>query len=348
MSSRMSQGPLLFLSLCLSSIAWSGPVQAQEGGVQGKTMVDFIERGQYFASQGRLDLAIAEFESALEAGAGSAMVLNQLGDWYLMSEQPDRALAMFRRSLDEKPGQLPVYARLREAFLVKGQLDSALTVVHQARELAPEESAVYSSLGFLYLQTGQNGLAKTYLDTAFQLDPANPDAHRFLGMYYTGLDSLDQALEHFTKMIDMVPDDPGPHNNIAYIYAVREDFPKALEAYRVAEKLAQDPAMRHNIHLSMEEVRAVMDGKMRARYILVETRSEAQALLQRIESGEDFGALAQQYSKDPNAQVGGDVGFFSPGELVPEFEDAVQVLEVGSNSAVVEGPAGFMIIQRLN
>ena len=58
--------------------------------------------------------------------------------------------------------------------------------------------------------------------------------------------------------------------------------------------------------------------------------------------------LAQQFSLAPNAQDGGDLGFFGPGELLPVFEEAVVQLAIGGLSEVLSIPMGYVIIQRLN
>ena len=87
---------------------------------------------------------------------------------------------------------------------------------------------------------------------------------------------------------------------------------------------------------------------MRARYILVDSRSKADELYRRIQAGEDFEPLARQFSLAPNAEDGGDVDFFGPGELLPAFEEAVLQLQVGQVGEVVETPMGYLVIQRLN
>lgn len=69
----------------------------------------------------------------------------------------------------------------------------------------------------------------------------------------------------------------------------------------------------------------------RVRHILVETESEARALIARIKRGEDFGTLAKRYSKDPgSSNKGGDLDFSGPSSFVPEFSDAMIKLQAGS------------------
>ena len=77
-----------------------------------------------------------------------------------------------------------------------------------------------------------------------------------------------------------------------------------------------------------------------------EAKTRADAVLARLNGGEDFAKVAKELSDDASATVGGDLGPIAPGQLVPDFEDAAFALDVGQRSAVVESPYGFHIIER--
>ena len=75
-------------------------------------------------------------------------------------------------------------------------------------------------------------------------------------------------------------------------------------------------------------------------------RTEAEGVLKRAKAGEDFAALAKQYSKDPgSAAVGGDLNFFPKGQMVPAFDAAAFALKTGEISDLVETEFGFHIIK---
>jgi peptidyl-prolyl cis-trans isomerase C len=76
------------------------------------------------------------------------------------------------------------------------------------------------------------------------------------------------------------------------------------------------------------------------------TRTEAEGVLKRAKAGEDFAALAKQYSKDPgSAAVGGDLNFFPKGQMVPAFDAAAFAMKTGDISELVETEFGFHIIK---
>lgn len=83
-----------------------------------------------------------------------------------------------------------------------------------------------------------------------------------------------------------------------------------------------------------------------AQDIVQEKRETAQDLLDRINSGEDFAALAKEFSEDTASAVnGGDLGYFRKGVMVKEFEEAAFSLQPGEVSELVESSYGYHIIK---
>ena len=71
-----------------------------------------------------------------------------------------------------------------------------------------------------------------------------------------------------------------------------------------------------------------------ARHILVDTEQQCESIRQEIANGADFAEMAKTHSSCPSGQKGGALGEFSPGQMVPEFDQVVFNEEVG----VVHGP----------
>ncbi len=119
--------------------------------------------------------------------------------------------------------------------------------------------------------------------------------------------------------------------------------------------------------ISDAEVRAAYDRDRDTRFTLKEQRrashillkvpadappaavakdeATARGILKRARAGEDFAGLARKYSEDSSATAGGDLNFFSRGQMVKEFEDAAFGLPVGGLSDLVRTPYGFHIIK---
>jgi peptidyl-prolyl cis-trans isomerase C len=71
------------------------------------------------------------------------------------------------------------------------------------------------------------------------------------------------------------------------------------------------------------------EEEISARHILVEAEEEAKALITELDAGKDFAELAKEKSTGPSAGNGGDLGYFTKGRMVPEFEAAAFALEKG-------------------
>ena len=88
------------------------------------------------------------------------------------------------------------------------------------------------------------------------------------------------------------------------------------------------------------------EQEVRARHILVPTEDEAKAILAEIKKGTDFAELAKQKSKDPGAAAeGGDLGYFTKEQMVPEFAEAAFKLDKGQVSEPVKTQFGWHIIK---
>ena len=77
-----------------------------------------------------------------------------------------------------------------------------------------------------------------------------------------------------------------------------------------------------------------------------EALSEIGDIKEKIANGEDFAALAAAHSDCPSGRDGGDLGFFSPGAMVTEFDEVAFQLEVGADSDVVTTAFGYHLLRR--
>ncbi len=87
------------------------------------------------------------------------------------------------------------------------------------------------------------------------------------------------------------------------------------------------------------------EQEVHARHILVETEDEAKAVKAELDKGADFAELAKKKSKDPGASDGGDLGFFTKEQMVPEFSEVAFKLEPGKISDPVKSQFGWHIIK---
>ncbi|WP_077623139.1 peptidylprolyl isomerase [Sediminibacillus massiliensis] len=127
-------------------------------------------------------------------------------------------------------------------------------------------------------------------------------------------------------------------------FADEEEFKEVLRLNMLQEK-----AITEDVEVTDEEIQQRyerMQTELTARHILVEDEETAKEVKQKLEDGEDFADLAEEYSTDStSAANGGDLGTFAAGDMVPEFEDAAYNLEVDEISEPVQSQHGWHIIQ---
>ena len=115
------------------------------------------------------------------------------------------------------------------------------------------------------------------------------------------------------------------------------------------DQLLMEKAALKDVKVSEEEVKKRYEEykpEIKASHILVEDEKTAQEVKKKLDEGAKFEDLAKEYSQDPgSAAQGGDLGFFGPGKMVPEFEEAAYALEVNKISEPVQSQHGFHIIK---
>ena len=87
------------------------------------------------------------------------------------------------------------------------------------------------------------------------------------------------------------------------------------------------------------------EQEVHARHILVETEDDAKAIVAELKKGADFAELAKKKSKDPGASDGGDLGFFTKDQMVPEFSAVAFSLDPGKISDPVKSQFGWHVIK---
>ena len=83
---------------------------------------------------------------------------------------------------------------------------------------------------------------------------------------------------------------------------------------------------------------------VKASHLLVKTEEEALKIKKEIENGKEFAVAAKEVSLCPSSNNGGDLGYFTKGQMVKEFEDAAFSMEVGEVSNPIKTQFGYHLI----
>ena len=126
-----------------------------------------------------------------------------------------------------------------------------------------------------------------------------------------------------------------------------ENERRTLMAAQVIEGIVDEAVTDEAIQSYYEEnyVQADAAQEYNASHILVETQEEAAEIVEELEGGADFAEVAQERSTGPSGPNGGQLGWFGAGMMVPEFQAAVEELEVGAISEPVQTQFGWHVIK---
>jgi len=133
------------------------------------------------------------------------------------------------------------------------------------------------------------------------------------------------------------------------------DLQQELKSQLIADKLAKEVIAGAKAEVSDKEAEDYFQAHqdqynvpelVKARHILVKDKKQAEEILRELKSGGDFVQLAKKYTQDPGSkESGGDLGYFSRGQMVPPFEKAAFSLQIGEISSIIQTDYGYHIIK---
>jgi peptidyl-prolyl cis-trans isomerase C len=217
------------------------------------------------------------------------------------------------------------------------QDDAPAPAAEAAEQAAPAEpvspDTVLATVGGEEITEGDLVLAAEELTQELQSIPA--DQRR--GFLLTVI--IDMKLMASAARADGLAESDDFTRRMAYLedQALRRAFFNSIVETQVTEEAIQAAYDEQVAEFSPEP-------EVRARHILVPTEEEANEIRAEIEGGREFADAASEYGTDGTRANGGDLGYFSTGMMVPEFEQAAMALEIGELSQPVQSQFGFHLI----
>ena len=155
---------------------------------------------------------------------------------------------------------------------------------------------------------------------------------------------FDGILEQLVQQTILSQKSPSPDS--LQIRLTLENDRRLMRAARMIEQWSEQPISEGAIQDAYEAAYSGVDQGLeyKAAHILVETETAALELIDKVNAGEEFAALARDFSTGPSGPRGGDLGWFGKGMMVPPFEQAVIELEVGEVSKPVKTDFGWHVI----
>jgi len=231
-------------------------------------------------------------------------------------------------------------ARRLLAFAAVGVLLIALPAISGCSKNSSSEATASGSGPVIARVNGvdirESDLALAEEDLGAEVQAASPEAKReHLIAYLADMIMVAQAADK-----KKLADNPDFQRRLAFM---RTKLLMGFELQEEAKAALSDEAL----HRTYDDAVRSMGGQeeVRARHILVDSEDEAKAVLDQLKAGGDFATLAKDKSKDPGAAAGGDLGYFTKEQMVPEFAEVAFKMYPGQVSNPVKTQFGWHIIK---
>jgi tetratricopeptide (TPR) repeat protein len=194
------------------------------------------DKGTAHLNKGEYDLAISEFNKALEINPGDAGAYVNRGLAYGRKSQYDQAISDFNRALEINPNYALAYNNRGWAYLGKDQFDQAMSDLNKALEIDPKFDLPYYNRGMVYEKKKQYDEAISEYTKALEINPRKAEAYISRGLAYGRRGQYDQAILDYTRVLEINPRYAGVYINRGFAYYHKgqhdeaiSDFTKALE-----------------------------------------------------------------------------------------------------------------------
>jgi len=214
---------------------------------------------------GRLDKAIAEFETLRKIKPDSIEIITYMARLYSLNGETEAAIPLIQEAISIEPGNDSLYHSLALAHMSVESYGPAIEAMRQAITLNANKDSYYFELGALLERAGEFDSAIENMQRAIELNPMHSNAHNFLGyMYALEGRYLDKALDHLNKALAIQPRNGYFLDSLGWIYFKKGEPKKALsEIQKAMVYTPPDPVLYDHlgdIHYSLENYSEASDA----------------------------------------------------------------------------------------
>jgi tetratricopeptide (TPR) repeat protein len=296
--------------------------------------------GVVLARRGQSELAIAEFQKALEINPDYAQAHYNLGNSLLGRHQVDAAIAHYQKALEIKPDHAEAHNNLGNVLLGRGQLEAAIDHYQKALKApnfaeAPDFAGAHNNLAMALAGRGQIDAAIDHYEKALEIKPDFAPAHKNLADILAGRGQFDLAIVHYQKALEIKPDYALARKNLAAVVSARDKILKSLAEQREAIRLHPNDAallndaawtLATNPNASVRNGAEAVELALRASKLsggndpailgtLAAAYAEAGRFSDAVRTGQQSQRLAVAAGNHKLAdQLGAEMGFFNSGK----------------------------------
>ena len=235
--------PALCAEAALLALEHGDDIEAERltaaADIRGEGALIAYVRGNIAARQGRLDLAIGQYDEALRLDPNHVRARLNRCSAYLGGDMPERALEDAERLLQQAPDLLLARLRRAESRMAMTDWDGALEDLKAIIEAVPEHHHALTQLAACYVAQERPERAEAPLNEALRAAPSHAHAWYQRGLLYLQWERLDEAASDFEAAIRCRGDHLEARLHLAATHHMREDHDAAVAAWRAV--LSIDP-----------------------------------------------------------------------------------------------------------
>jgi choline-sulfatase len=343
----------------LASLGYAG-VPSKQGDPISKNLSDPKDKLNDFKLFNRLiregiedfqkehfEQAAAKFRILKDKNIPSFEVHYYLGRSLLRLKSFALARGELEAAVQKLPHFLPAYADLAEVHEGEGNLKSAEQALLAGLKMSPYHPSLVQPLAWLYQEQKRLHEAETLLEKELEQYPDDIEARFRLGALYRDAGRADEAIAQFRKILQTHPEDAEAHNQLGMLYGGAARMTEAVQEFTIAARLQPNNSdIQHNLQLAKSKTEPATPKRIRFRLIQASSRAAADLILRKIQAGEDWQKLAQDYSIHPSARSSEEILSLKPEEIDPALLKALAQLKTGEISSTIQTNKGFFLVKR--
>ncbi|MBI1281604.1 MAG: tetratricopeptide repeat protein [Anaerolineaceae bacterium] len=197
----------------------------------------YFYRANVYYQQGKIDLALADYDRAIRFNPQLAEAYNNRGNLLRSQGKLDAAITDYNQAISLNPQLAAIYSNRGLTLSDQGKLDAAITDYNQAIKLDPRSAIVYQNRGNAFSDQGKLDAAIADYNQAISLNPQLAEAYQNRGNVLSKEDKLDEAITDYNQAIKLDPQFATAYFNRGRALTIRGNLDTAIADYNQAIKL---------------------------------------------------------------------------------------------------------------
>jgi putative PEP-CTERM system TPR-repeat lipoprotein len=196
--------------------------------------------GQAYLKQGKLDLALNQFQQILDLNPKATQARIMVGTILMRQKHFDDAVNELQKAIEADEQSAAAHNALGSAYLAKGLYDKAMLEFDRALEINPNLVDAHLKKGLYSLMKGDSGKTEEELVKALEAAPEVINTRLLLGAFYARQQNYEKAVRTMQEGLTGKPSDALLYNYIASVWIAQHKNDKALEVLRKAKEIKPD------------------------------------------------------------------------------------------------------------